>query len=134
MAPLPPYPRKRLGQHFLIDPNLLRKIVRLADLQPTDCVCEIGPGGGALTTLLCQTAKQVLALEVDPRMVELLKTELAEYANLDVQVQDALRYPFDQMRDLNYCPRSLHPPRGLGRSPGDARGVAHESENEPAYP
>ncbi len=99
MAPLPPYPRKRLGQHFLIDPNLLRKIVRLADLQPTDCVCEIGPGGGALTTLLCQTAKQVLALEVDPRMVEFLKTELAEYDNLDVQVQDALRYPFDQMRE-----------------------------------
>lgn len=99
MAPLPPYPRKRLGQHFLIDPNLSRKIVRLADLQPTDCVCEIGPGGGALTTLLCQTAKQVLALEVDPRMVEFLKTELAEYANLDVQVQDALRYPFDQMRE-----------------------------------
>jgi len=99
MAPLPPYPRKRLGQHFLIDPNLLRKIVRLADLQPTDCVCEIGPGGGALKTLLCQTAKQVLALEVDPRMVEFLKTELAEYDNLDVQVQDALRYPFDQMRE-----------------------------------
>jgi len=48
MAPLPPYPRKRLGQHFLIDPNLSRKIVRLADLQPTDCVCEIGPGGGGV--------------------------------------------------------------------------------------
>ena len=83
--PLPPYPRKRLGQNFLVDPNLLRKIVTLADLQSTDFVCEIGPGGGALTTLLCQSARQVLALEVDPRMVEFLKTELAGYANLDVQ-------------------------------------------------
>jgi 16S rRNA (adenine1518-N6/adenine1519-N6)-dimethyltransferase len=72
MALLPPYPRKRLGQHFLIDPNLLRKIVSLADIQLSDSVCEIGPGGGALTKLLCQTAKQVLALEVDPRMVEFL--------------------------------------------------------------
>lgn len=97
LLPLPPYPRKRLGQNFLVDPNLLRKIVTLADLQPADFVCEIGPGGGALTTLLCQSAKQVLALEIDPRMVEFLKKELAGYANLDVQEQDALRYPFAQL-------------------------------------
>jgi 16S rRNA (adenine1518-N6/adenine1519-N6)-dimethyltransferase len=97
MALLPPYPRKRLGQHFLIDPNLLRKIVSLADIQPSDSVCEIGPGGGALTGLLCQTAKQVLALEVDPRMVEFLKTELAGSPNLEVQEQDALRYSFEDL-------------------------------------
>ena len=97
MANLPPPPRKRLGQHFLIDPNLLRKIVSLAAIQPSDSVCEIGPGGGALTGLLCQTAKQVLALEVDPRMVEFLKTELAGHDNLNVQERDALKYPFDQL-------------------------------------
>lgn len=99
MAPLPPYPRKRLGQHFLIDPNLLRKIINLADLQPSDYVCEIGPGGGALTRLLCESAKQVLALEVDPRMVGFLKEEFAECSNLDIQECDALRYPFDQLRE-----------------------------------
>ena len=97
MASLPPYPRKRLGQHFLIDPNLIRKIVCLADIQPSDSVCEIGPGGGALTGLLSQAAKQVLALEVDPRMVEFLRTELADYPHLDVQEQDALKYPFNQL-------------------------------------
>jgi len=97
MANLPPYPRKRLGQHFLIDPNLLRKIVSLANLQPDDFVCEIGPGGGALTRLLCQSARQVLALEVDPRMVDFLKGVFAECLNLDIQEQDALRYPFDQL-------------------------------------
>jgi len=97
MATLPPYPRKRLGQHFLIDPNLLRKIVSLADLKSSDFVCEIGPGGGALTGLLCQSAKQVLALEVDPRMVDFLRTELAGHANLEVQEQDALHYSFDRM-------------------------------------
>lgn len=99
MANLPPHPRKRLGQHFLIDPNLLRKIVSLADIQPSDSVCEIGPGRGALTGLLCQTAKQVLALEVDPRMVEFLRTELAGYLNLEVQEQDALRYSFEDLPD-----------------------------------
>ncbi len=97
MVNLPPLPRKRLGQHFLIDPNLLRKIVSLAEIQPSDSVCEIGPGGGALTGLLCQTANQVLALEVDARMVEFLKTELVGYANLDVQEQDALRYSFEDL-------------------------------------
>jgi 16S rRNA (adenine1518-N6/adenine1519-N6)-dimethyltransferase len=97
MVNLPPLPRKRLGQHFLIDPNLLRKIVSLAEIQPSDSVCEIGPGGGALTGLLCQTANQVLALEVDARMVEFLKTELAGCPNLEVQEQDALRYSFEDL-------------------------------------
>lgn len=99
MASFPPFPRKRLGQHFLIDPNLLRKIVSLADIQPSSSVCEIGPGGGALTRLLCQTAKQVLALEVDPRMVKFLKTELAGYPNLEVQEQDVLGYSFKDLPD-----------------------------------
>ena len=97
MAPLPPYPRKRLGQHFLIDPNSLRKIINLADLHPDDYVCEIGPGGGALTRLLCQSAKQVLALEVDPRMVNFLKEEFVGCLNLVIQEHDALCYPFDQL-------------------------------------
>ncbi len=97
MPALPPFPRKRLGQHFLIDPNLIRKIVCLADIHSSDSVCEIGPGGGALTGLLCQAAKHVLALEVDPRMVEFLQTELAGYANLDVEEQDALKYSFGQL-------------------------------------
>ena len=97
MAKIPPHPRKRLGQHFLIDPNLLRKIVSLANLQSDDFVCEIGPGGGALTRLLCQSARRVLALEVDPRMVEFLKGEFAECSNLEIQEQDALRYPFNQL-------------------------------------
>lgn len=97
MAHLPPYPRKRLGQHFLIDPNLLRKIVNYADLQPEDFVCEIGPGGGTLTRLLCQSVKHVLALEVDPRMVHFLKEEFSGCSNLEVQEQDALRFPFEQL-------------------------------------
>ena len=97
MAERPPYPRKRLGQHFLIDPNVLRKIVNLADISSTDPVCEIGPGGGALTGLLCEAANQVVALEVDPRMVEFLRKKLGNYSNLDVKEQDALRYSFQDL-------------------------------------
>ncbi|MDR4494086.1 MAG: 16S rRNA (adenine(1518)-N(6)/adenine(1519)-N(6))-dimethyltransferase RsmA [Nitrospirales bacterium] len=97
MTQLPPQPRKRLGQHFLIDPNLLRKIVDLADLNTENFVCEIGPGGGALTRLLCQSAKRVLALEVDTRMVEFLRGDFSECSNLDVQEYDALRFPFAQL-------------------------------------
>ena len=107
MAKLPPHPRKRLGQHFLIDPNLLRKIVSFAELQSDDFVCEIGPGGGALTKLLCQSAKQVLALEVDARMVVFLKEEFAECVNLDIQEQDALRYSFDQLPEATVVVANL---------------------------
>jgi len=71
--------------------------VSLADLHPTDFVCEIGPGGGALTGLLCQAGQHVLALEVDPRMVKFLKIELGSHTNLEVQEQDALRYQFDRL-------------------------------------
>jgi 16S rRNA (adenine1518-N6/adenine1519-N6)-dimethyltransferase len=97
MSPLPPYPRKRLGQHFLIDPNLNRKIISFADLTPETFVCEIGPGGGALTRNLCRASAQVLALEVDPRMVQFLRTEFQDCPNLEVREGDALQFPFDQL-------------------------------------
>ena len=56
---LPP-PLKRLGQNFLIDPNIVRKIVALADLSPSDHVLEIGPGRGVLTELLGHRSKSVV--------------------------------------------------------------------------
>lgn len=97
MSALPPYPLKRLGQHFLIDPNLNRKIINLADLTSDTFVCEIGPGGGALTRNLCQVAGQVLALEVDPRMVQFLRTEFQNCPNLEIREADALQFPFEQL-------------------------------------
>jgi 16S rRNA (adenine1518-N6/adenine1519-N6)-dimethyltransferase len=95
----PPCARKRLGQHFLVDPNVLRKIVGLADLTQQDSVCEIGPGGGALTALLCRAAGRVLALEVDSRMVDFLRVELGATQNVEIQEQDALRFPFEHLPD-----------------------------------
>ena len=59
------HPRKRLGQHFLADPNIVDKIVRTAGTGPGDRVVEIGPGTGTLTRALAGAGASVLAIEVD---------------------------------------------------------------------
>jgi 16S rRNA (adenine1518-N6/adenine1519-N6)-dimethyltransferase len=65
-------PRKSLGQNFLIDDNIARKIVRKAGINPEDAVLEIGPGRGALTKHLVGQAKTVVAVEIDERAAQLL--------------------------------------------------------------
>jgi 16S rRNA (adenine1518-N6/adenine1519-N6)-dimethyltransferase len=65
-------PRKSLGQNFLIDDNIARKIVRKAEISPEDIVLEIGPGRGALTKHLVGHAKTVVAVEIDERAAKLL--------------------------------------------------------------
>jgi 16S rRNA (adenine1518-N6/adenine1519-N6)-dimethyltransferase len=67
-------PRKDLGQHFLVDENILRVIERLADLSPDDVVLEIGPGLGVLTRFLAERVAHVHAAEVDRRLEEHLAT------------------------------------------------------------
>ena len=73
-------PLKRLGQNFLIDENVLRKIIEAADLpaspsggSPEDVVLEIGPGIGNLTQEIAKRAKKVITIEKDSKMVEILK-------------------------------------------------------------
>ena len=88
----PPAAIKRLGQNFLIDPNIVRKIVALADIAPNDHVLEIGPGRGVLTDVLCKTAGRVTAVEIDPRLHDYLAERRAEFPNLTlVGVIDADR-------------------------------------------
>ena len=93
---LPP-PNKRLGQNFLIDPNIVRKIVALAELDPSDHVLEIGPGRGILTEALCHAAGRVTAAEVDPRLYAYLETKRAELPNLELVCEDALAYPVESL-------------------------------------
>lgn len=69
-------PKRARGQNFVVDPNTIRKIVRLADINAGDAVVEIGPGLGALTFSLAEAGATVLAVEVDPVMVEVLTEEL----------------------------------------------------------
>ena len=93
---LPP-PNKRLGQNFLIDPNIVRKIVALAELRPNDHVLEIGPGRGILTEALSRTAGHVTAIEVDSRLHAYLEAKQAELPNVELVCDDALAYPVENL-------------------------------------
>jgi 16S rRNA (adenine1518-N6/adenine1519-N6)-dimethyltransferase len=79
-------PRKRLGQHFLVDENILRVIERLADLRPADVVLEIGPGRGVLTRFLAERVAHVHAVELDRR----LEPELRGIPRTELRWGDAL--------------------------------------------
>lgn len=79
------------GQHFLIDPNIQRKIVALVDAKPEDLILEIGPGLGALTDQLLLTGANITVIEKDPRFVNILKSEFAS-GNLTVIEGDILSF------------------------------------------
>lgn len=95
--PDPPSAIKRLGQNFLIDPNIVRKIVALAEIAPSDHVLEVGPGRGILTDALCTAAGRVTAIEVDPRLHAYLAERQAEFPNRTLVLEDALVYPLDNL-------------------------------------
>lgn len=73
-------PTKKWGQNFVIDPNTVRRIVRVADVSPDDVVLEVGPGVGSLTLALLETGARVVAVEIDPRLAERLPATVAEFA------------------------------------------------------
>lgn len=83
--------KKSLGQNFIIDTNILRKIVHTAGLTEESGVIEIGPGIGALTEQLAKKAGRVLAFEIDRRLIPVLKDTLALYPNVTVLHQDFLK-------------------------------------------
>src|SRR5436190_10019545 len=82
--------KRELGQHFLVDENLLGVIGRLADLQPTDVVLEIGPGLGVLTRYLAAHVERVIAVEIDRSLGPQLAERLAGTANVELVFGDAL--------------------------------------------
>lgn len=71
-------PSKGLGQNFVVDPNLCERIARVARIGPGDCVLEIGPGLGALTTALVATGAAVTAVEIDHRLAGVLRATLPD--------------------------------------------------------
>ncbi|HSR13040.1 MAG TPA: rRNA adenine dimethyltransferase family protein, partial [Thermodesulfobacteriota bacterium] len=87
-------PRKRLGQHFLHDPNILRKIVDSASLTGEDTVVEIGAGLGSLTGFLAERAGRVVALEIDPRLATSLRESYDGSNRVEIVNDDALRFDF----------------------------------------
>ncbi|MFZ0444653.1 MAG: 16S rRNA (adenine(1518)-N(6)/adenine(1519)-N(6))-dimethyltransferase RsmA, partial [Bacillus sp. (in: firmicutes)] len=82
--------KKSLGQNFLIEPNVLSRIVDHANVTDKTGVIEIGPGIGALTEQLARRAKKVVAFEIDQRLLPILNETLAPYSNVTVIHQDVL--------------------------------------------
>lgn len=83
--------KKSLGQNFLTEPNILRKIVQTAEIDEQVNVIEVGPGIGALTEYLARQAKQVLAFEIDDRLIPVLADTLQSYPNVTIKHQDVLQ-------------------------------------------
>lgn len=83
--------KKSLGQNFLTDINILHNIVAAGEVTKDDNVIEIGPGIGALTEQLARVAKQVVAYEIDTRLIEVLADTLSPYPNVKVINQDILK-------------------------------------------
>lgn len=83
--------RKKFGQNFLIDGNILEKIVDAAQITDTDCVLEIGPGIGTMTQYLAERAKAVVAVEIDTNLIPILNDTLSSYSNVKIINEDILK-------------------------------------------
>lgn len=91
---LEPYPSKRLGQHFLRDQRIIQRIVDALAPKPEETIVEIGPGTGALTSLLVERAARVIAVEFDAKLAPLLQEKLGGYENFRLVMADALTTDF----------------------------------------
>ena len=90
-------PDKRLGQNFLMDDHALRKITDIAEIAPDEVVLEIGPGLGSLTRHLARKAHQVVAVELDERLIPALRHVLDPYPNVRILQGDILRQDIQQL-------------------------------------
>jgi 16S rRNA (adenine1518-N6/adenine1519-N6)-dimethyltransferase len=87
---VPVRPSKELGQHFLVDENILGVIGRLAELRPEDVVLEVGPGPGALTAYLADRVGHVHAVELDRRLQQHLRDRFGAQPNVELRFADAV--------------------------------------------
>lgn len=83
--------QKRYGQNFLVDSHILDNIVQAAEVTKDDCVLEIGPGIGTMTQYLAESAREVIAVEIDRFLIPILKETLADYNNVTIINEDILK-------------------------------------------
>lgn len=83
--------QKRYGQNFLIDGHVLDRIIEASEITKEDCVLEIGPGIGTMTQYLAESAKEVIAVEIDKALIPILKDTLSEYDNITILNEDILK-------------------------------------------
>lgn len=84
-------PKKRLGQTFLFDRNIVQKLIAASTIQPEDVVMEIGTGTGTITQELARRARRVITFEIDDRFADLARKTLSEYQNVEVIHADILK-------------------------------------------
>jgi 16S rRNA (adenine1518-N6/adenine1519-N6)-dimethyltransferase len=89
-------PKKRLGQHFLVDQNILTKIVLTAQIGKEDVVLEVGPGLGEMTHILARHSKKVIAVEIDAKLVAVLREKFSNIANVEIVRGDILKIDFEK--------------------------------------
>ena len=89
--------KKRFGQNFLIDPHVLDKILQAARIGKEDLVLEIGPGIGTLTQHLACAAGRVIAVEIDPALIPILKDTLQAYPNTEIIHSDILKIDLEKL-------------------------------------
>ena len=87
--------RKKYGQNFLIDANILEKIVNTAEIGPDDIVLEVGPGIGTLTQYLAARAKKVIAVEIDAALIPILHETLGMFDNVEIIHEDIMKFDID---------------------------------------
>ena len=83
--------QKKFGQNFLIDPRVLEKIIKAAEITEDDCVLEIGPGSGTMTQHLACAAKKVIAVEIDRALIPILQDTLSGWNNVKIINEDVMK-------------------------------------------
>ena len=91
--------QKKYGQNFLIDTNILERIISESEITKDDCVLEIGPGIGTMTQYLAESAKRVVAVEIDRSLIPILEDTLSGYDNVTVINDDILKVDIKKLCD-----------------------------------
>lgn len=91
--------QKKFGQNFLIDTHVLDKIIAASGVTKDDCVLEIGPGIGTMTQYLAENAGQVVAVEIDAKLIPILNETLGDYDNVTVIHDDILKVDINQIAE-----------------------------------
>ena len=91
--------QKKFGQNFLIDPNVLERIMDAAEITGEDCVLEIGPGIGTMTQYLCERARHVISVEIDKNLIPILEDTLAADDNKTIINEDILKVDMNRLAE-----------------------------------
>ncbi len=93
---------KKFGQNFLVDESILKAIIDCSELSKDDCVLEIGPGLGVMTQVLCEKAGKVLAVEIDRKLIPILKVSLFGFDNVNIINEDILKLDLKAVLKENF--------------------------------